>query len=106
MKSEYKVFFVFVLIVKWYILQNGNTYEEYRSLFDSVFVSVFVQDNNTYEEYRCLLDSVFVFVFLQDDNTYEEYRSLADSYQVNAGLPHKTELTRRIEEVAIQLRNQ
>ena len=84
MKSEYKVFFVFVLIVKWYILQNGNTYEEYRSL----------------------LDSVFVFVFVQDDNTYEEYRSLADSYQVNAGLPHKTELTRRIEEVATQLKNQ
>ena len=51
-----------------------------------------------------LLDSVFVFV--QDDNTYEEYRSLADSYQVNAGLPHKTELTRRIEEVAIHLKNQ
>ena len=51
-----------------------------------------------------ILDSVFVFV--QDDNTYEEYRSLADSYQVNAGLPHKTELTRRIEEVAIQLKNQ
>ena len=71
---------------------------------NSVFIFVFLKDDNTYEEYRCLLDSVFVFV--QDDNTYEEYRSLADSYQVNAGLPHKTELTRRIEEVAIQFKNQ